>query len=117
MFRILLLGVVLYGLTACDQPTAPTSPASEAGEDAGAGFIAEGPTDAVEFACADGRQVMVRAFMGGVIVSVDGRSYEMPQIFVPDAERAIITNWATWDGSKTRTGTVTLSRSVRGRPS
>lgn len=87
MLRILLLSVVLCGLTACDQPAVPTPPASGVDEDAGAGFIAEGPTEAVEFACADGRQVMVRAFMGGVIVSVDGQSYEMPQIFVPDAER------------------------------
>ncbi len=87
MLRTLLLGVVLCSLTACDQPTAPTSPPSEGDEDAGAGVIAEGPTDAVEFACADGRQVMVQAFMGGVIVSVDGQSYEMEQTFVPDAAR------------------------------
>jgi hypothetical protein len=84
MLRILLVGVVLGGLTACDQPTSTTS---EVAEDAGSGFIVEGPTEAVEFACADGRQVMVRAFMGGVIVSVDGQSYQMPQISVPDGDR------------------------------
>jgi hypothetical protein len=90
MLRVLFVFIVLGSVAACEQsaePAALSSPPTDAEEDTGAGLLVDGPTDPVEFACADGRQAMVRAYMGGVIVAIDGQSYQMPQISVPGGAR------------------------------
>jgi hypothetical protein len=86
VMRPVLSACLLLGcLAACESIETATPPQTTADEIDDVGLLVDGPTREVEFDCSDGRQVMVSAFVGGVIVRVDGQTYQMPQVSVPDA--------------------------------